>query len=79
MRTYYIEFERQGYTLAIVKVEAESFEEAKLKAFEAWHANDDIGEISAEQATAALESGEIDYIIDEDGFEIDPEDEEDRV
>ena len=76
MRTYYIELERQGNILAVVKVEAESFGEAKLKALEAWHANDDIGEISFEQATFALESGEIDYIIDDDGDESDLEDEE---
>ena len=31
MKTYYIEIERQGYTLAVIKVEASTYEEAKLK------------------------------------------------
>lgn len=74
MKTYYIEIERQGYTLAVIKVEAESYQEAKLKALEAWHANDDISEISEESALDRLQSGDIDYMIDEDGCEIDLDD-----
>ena len=74
MKTYYIEIERQGYTLAVIKVEAETYEEAKLKSLEAWHANDDISEISEEQAINRLQSGDIDYMIDEDGCEIDLDD-----
>ena len=74
MKTYYIEIERQGYTLAVIKVEASTYEEAKLKALEAWHANDDISEISEESALERLQSGDIDYMIDEDGCEVDLED-----
>ena len=74
MKSYYIEIERQGWTLAIVKVKANTYEEAELKALKALHGTDDISEISKEQATASLENGDIDYLLDEDGSEIDPED-----
>ena len=74
MRTYYIEIERQGWTLCVIKVEANTYEEAELKALKAWHANDDISEISEEAAHDRLESGDIDYMIDEDGCEIDLDD-----
>lgn len=70
MRTYYMTIERQGYTLAVVKVEAESYEQAQLKASKVWTDNDDIGEISEESALERLQSGDIDFIIDEDGTEI---------
>ena len=71
MKTYYIEFERQGWSLAIIKVQAESYEQAKLKAFEALHANDEISEISEEAAEEKVASGELSYILDENGDEID--------
>lgn len=74
MKTYYIEIERQGTTMVIVKVNANSYEEAELKALKAWHANDDISETSQERAIEALNNGEIEYVLDEDGCEIDPED-----
>ncbi len=74
MRTYYIEIERQGWTLAIVKVEADSYEQAELKALKALHVTDDISETSRERAIEALDSGAIEYVLDEDGCEIDPED-----
>lgn len=77
MKTYYIEIERQGYTLAIVKVEADNYEQAQLKALKALHLNDDISEISEDTAYDRLQLGDIDYIIDEDGNEIDLEDLED--
>ena len=77
MRTYYIKFERQGNTLCIFKIEASSYEEAEVKALKALHETDEIGEISKEAAMKDLESGEIDYILDEDGCEIDPEDDDD--
>lgn len=70
MRTYYMTIERQGYTLAVVKVEAESYEEAQLKASKVWTDNDDIGEISEESALERLQSGDMDYIIGENGEEI---------
>ena len=76
MRTYYIEIERQGWTLAIVKVEAETYEEAEYKALKALHMNDDISEASEESVKARLDSGDIDYVIDENGNEIDTEDKE---
>lgn len=68
-KTYYIQIERQGNTLAVVKVEASSKEEAELKALKAYHATDDISEISKDDAHNILDSGEIDYILDEDGDE----------
>lgn len=74
MKTYYIEIERQGYTLAVIKVEAETYQEAELKALKALHANDDISEISEESALERLQSGDIDYMIDEDGCEVDLDD-----
>ena len=74
MKTYYIEIERQGYTLAVIKVNANSYEEAELKALKALHATDDINETSQERVIDALNNGEIEYVLDEDGCEIDPED-----
>lgn len=76
MKTYYIEFERQGWSLAVIKVQAESYEQAKLKAFEALHATDEISEISEEAAEERVASGELNYILDENGDEIDIEDED---
>lgn len=76
MRTYYITVERQGWTLAVVKVRAESYEEAQRKALLALHANDDISEISEEQARETVESDDNLYMIDEDGTEIDFSEEE---
>ena len=76
MRTYYIEIERQGWTLAVVKVEAETYEEAELKALKALHDTDDISEIDEEAVKERVKSGDIDYVIDEDGCEIDLEDED---
>lgn len=76
MRTYYITVKRQGYTLAVVKVEAESYDEAERKALLALHVNDDIEELTKEQARAVVESEEGLFMIDEDGTEIDFSEEE---
>ena len=78
MKTYYIEIERQGYTLVVIKVEADTYEEAELKALKAWHVNDDISEISEESALERLQSGDIDYMLDEDGCEVDLDDLEEK-
>jgi len=71
MKTYYIEIEEQcSMVLAIIKVEAENEEEAKLKALKALHATQDIYSITEEEAQNLIDSGEIDYMLDEDGCEI---------
>ena len=72
-KTYYIEIERQGWTLAVVKVKAETYEEAELKALKALHANDDLSEIDEDSVKERVKSGDIDYVIDENGNEIDVE------
>ena len=69
--TYYIQFERQGNLLAIVKVEAETYEEAECKACRALHSYDDISETDGRYACEAVYEGVIDYIMDENGDEID--------
>ena len=51
MRTFFIEVERQGWTLAVVKVEAETLDEAINKALRAIHSADDISEIFPEAIT----------------------------
>lgn len=71
MKTYYIEIEEQcSMVLALIKVEAENEEEAKLKALKALHATQDIYSITQEEAQNLIDSGEIDYMLDEDGCEI---------
>lgn len=71
-KIYYIEIERQGgWTLAVVKVDAASREEAEAKALKAIHLTDDIYDISKESVRTMLKDGSIDYIIDEDGTETD--------
>ena len=72
-KTYYIEVERQGWALAIVKVRAKTYEEAELKALKALHANDDLSEIDEDSIKERVKSGDIDYVIDENGNEIDVE------
>ena len=74
MKTYYIEIERQGWTAAIVMVRANTYEEAELKALKALHGTDEISETSKERAIEALNNGDIECILDENGCEIDPED-----
>ena len=76
MKTYYIEIERQGWILAVVKVEAENYVEAEYKALRALHANDDLSEIDEDSAKEKVAKGEIDYIIDENGDEISNDNEE---
>ncbi len=71
MKTYYIKIEEQGCVVAIVKVNANSYQEAELKALKALHATENISEISKEEAEAEFESGNVDVMIDEDGCEID--------
>lgn len=77
MRTYYIEIERQGNIVWVVKVEANTYEEAELKALKAIHISDDIYEAEKDSVISMLENGYIDYIIDEDGCEIDIDELED--
>lgn len=78
MRTYYITIERQGNVMWIVKVEAESYAEAERKALIALHIDDDIYDADEDSVKEMLENGDIDYIIDEDGCEIDLDDLEDE-
>lgn len=71
MKTYYIEIEEQcSMVLAVIKVEAENEEEAKLKALKALHATQDIYSITKEEAKNLVDYGEVDYMLDEDGCEI---------
>ncbi len=71
MKTYYIKIEEQGCVVAIVKVNANSYQEAELKALKALHATENISEISKENAVDEFESCNVDVMIDEDGCEID--------
>lgn len=72
MKTYYIEIEGQcSMVLAVIKVQAENEDEAKLKALKALHATEDIYSISEEEAKQLVDDGEVDYMLDEDGSEID--------
>ena len=72
METYYIEIEGQcSMVLAVIKVQAENEDEAKLKALKALHATEDIYSISEEEAKQLVDDGEVDYMLDEDGSEID--------
>ena len=71
MKTYYIEIERQGWPLAVVKVTAENYEEAEHKALKALHVTDEISELPEENVFERIQSGDIDYVIDENGDEID--------
>ena len=72
METYYIEIEGQcSMVLAVIKVQAENEDEAKLKALKALHATEDIYSISEQEAKQLVDDGEVDYMLDEDGSEID--------
>ena len=72
MQTYYIEIEGQcSMVLAVIKVQAENEDEAKLKALKALHATEDIYSISEQEAKQLVDDGEVDYMLDEDGSEID--------
>ena len=75
--TYYIEIEGQCSTvLALIKVKAENEDEAKLKALKALHATEDIYSVTQEEAQDLIDSGEVDYMLDEDGCEIDIDEED---
>lgn len=76
MKTYYISIERQGSIMWVVKVNANSREEAEAKALKAVHLNDDITDIDEETVKDMLQNGDIDFVIDEEGDEIDIEEEE---
>lgn len=78
MQTYYIKIERQGWTLAIVRVQATSYEEARVKALEILHQNDDIFETTQQTAVNELQDGSLDYIIDEKEGELELGDLEER-
>jgi len=77
MQTYYIEIEGQcSNVLAVIKVKAENEDEAKLKALKALHATEDIYSISKQEAQNLVDDGEVDYMLDEDGCEIDPDEDD---
>lgn len=69
MKPYYIEIESQGFLVAIVKVEADSFEQAEYKALKALHCCDDIYQVSEDLALTHAKEGCM-GILDEDGCEI---------
>ena len=71
--TYYISFERQGSVMWVVKVNASSYEEAEAKALKAIHANDDISELTEEQAKETIDPEVGLFIIDENGNEVEAE------
>ena len=68
MREYIIEIERQNNLMWIVKVNAKSFEEAKMKAAAAVMQTDDFFEVTEEEAKNHQRMLGI-PIIDEDGEE----------
>lgn len=76
MKTYYISIERQGNVMWVVKVKASSYEEAEAKALKAVHLNDDITDIDEETVKDMLQNGDIDFVIDEEGDEIDIEEDD---
>ena len=78
MQTYYIKIERQGWTLAIIRVQATSYEEARVKALEILHQNDDVFETTHRKAVNELQDGNLDYIIDEKEGELELGDLEER-
>lgn len=73
---YYISIERQGSIMWVVKVNASSREEAEAKALRTVHLNDDITDIDEETVKDMLQNGDIDFVIDEEGDEIDIEEED---
>lgn len=67
MKTYYMEIDDcQGNVLAVVKVEANDYAEAKKKAILALHRDDVVFDISAKDAKGYT-------VIDEDGCEVEVE------
>ena len=75
-KTRYISIERQGNVMWLIKTEASSYEEAEAKALKAIHANDDISEVTKEQAKEAADPEIGLYIIDENGDEVDDEEDD---
>lgn len=70
MKTFFVKIEGQASTtLAIVRVKANSMAEAREKALKAWTADLDFYEVDKEDAVEDLLSGEINYVLDEDGTE----------
>lgn len=74
--TYYISIERQGSVMWVVKVNASSREEAEAKALKAIHSNDDILEVTEEQAKENLNPEIGLFLMDENGNEVDLDKEE---
>lgn len=74
--THYISIERQGSVMWVVKVNASNREEAEAKALKAVHLNDDITEEDEETVKDMLQNGDIDFVIDEEGDEIDIDEED---
>lgn len=68
--TYYISIERQGSVMWVVKVNASSREEAEAKALKAIHSNDDILELTKEQAKETLDPEIGLFLMDENGDEV---------
>ncbi len=70
MKTFFVKIEGQASTtLAIVRVKANSMAEAREKALKAWTIDLDFYEVDKEDAVEDLLSGEINYVLDEDGTE----------
>ena len=69
MKEYYVGVERQGYQIAIVKVEAEGWESAKGKAALSLMADRDFVDLEERQALKDSEELGI-MMLDQDGEEI---------
>lgn len=70
-KKYYIEIEDcQNNPIAVVKVEAENFQEAKYKALRALHSEDNLYGITKEEAIKYTEENGL-VMIDEWGEEVD--------
>ena len=70
MKPYYISIERQGSVMWVVKVNANSREEAEAKALKAIHSNDDILELTKEQVKETLNPEIGLFLMDENGDEV---------
>lgn len=67
----------QNNIIAVVQVEAQDEEDAKIRAMKALHPDDSFIIIEKEEAVENLENGEVNCVIDEDGDEVDLEEDED--
>lgn len=70
-QTFYIAFEQQGWLENVVEVEAESYEEACMKAaYTLVMQNHDVYDVPVNEVLQLAEANDVE-IIDEDGDEID--------